>query len=99
MRRLSGEVRLSGLGTTGSDGGGRVREGTRERLIGSGGAEEMGEVAETDNERWKFYSSGKTKGGHVVEVSGGRGAELEAPGPHKGRFTQEPRAGKQSESS
>lgn len=66
-------------------GGGREREeGTRERLIGSGGAEEMGEAAETDNERWKSYSSGKTKGGHVVEVSGGRGAELEAPGPHKG---------------
>lgn len=43
-----------------------------------GVAEDMGEVAGTNNERWKFYSSGKTKEGHVVEVSGGRRAELEA---------------------
>lgn len=63
-----------------------MRRGTRQRLIGSGGAKDMGEVEGMDNERWKFYSSGKTKGGHVVEVSGGRRADPEAPGPDKGKL-------------
>lgn len=65
-------------------GGVKVGRGTRRQLIGSEGAKDTGEVAGTDNERWKFYSSEKTKGGHVVEVSRGRRPELEAPGPDKG---------------
>lgn len=68
-------------------GGGVGRDrGTRDRLIGSGGG---------NPRRWERLQRRITRGGsflqftekqkeHVVEVSGGRGAELEAPGPDKG---------------